>query len=59
MGFLDFPPVVDLFSLKTIRLPTWRSQIAAAMLFDAGTVDAAEWGLIKANARRGVFRVKF
>jgi hypothetical protein len=34
------------------------SQIAAAILFEAGTVDAAEWGLIKAAARRGVFRVK-
>jgi len=57
--FLGFLPVVILFCQKSIRRRPRRSQIAAAILFDLGTVDVAEWGLIEANARRGVFRVKF
>jgi hypothetical protein len=56
--FLSRFLVVDLFCQNTIRAATRRSQIAAAILFDLGTVDFAEWGLIQANARRGVFRVK-
>src|SRR6476620_10871181 len=34
------------------------SQNAAALLIDPGTSIFAEWGLVKANTRRGVFRVK-
>jgi len=57
--FLGFLFVVILFCQKSIRCRPRLSQIAAAILFDLGTVDDAEWGLIEANARRGVFRVKF
>src|ERR1700712_280054 len=35
-----------------------RSQIAAVLAFDFGTSNFAEWGLVRAKIRRGMFRVK-